>query len=160
MCPGSVTSWIRFIRKQAPWKKQTLTWITEFSAPGRVSGLLRGSNICEEIGCLKCLWKCMSLVCTLGLLNQNHTVYLHLRTQISASFYHTIFIQYPLPHSSLLLQCSETPCRTQPLLRLSQISLYALYRTSVKLINKTNLHICVRLLNEVLSLLPALPPIL
>ena len=79
----------------------------------------------------------------------------HLKTQISALLSHDLSSNTPSP--LLILQCSETRFQNPTSAQIkSDLFIMPSHRTlsSVKLSVTLILHICVRLLNEVLSLLP------
>ena len=79
----------------------------------------------------------------------------HLKTQISALLSHDLSSNTLSP--LLILQCSETPFQNPTSAQTkSDLFIMPSHRTlsSVKLSVTLILHICVRLLNEVLSLLP------
>ena len=158
MCPGSVNLLNQIHQKQTPWKKQTFNmnyWILSTWKSLRPTSVFNKYLWRKWVAWSACGRKCMFLVCTLGLLNQNHSVSGIWEPKFLL-FYHMIFHPIPSPHSSFFSALRHLS-RTQPLLRLSQISfIMPSHRTlsSVKLTVTLILHICVRLLNEVLSLLP------
>ena len=109
------------------WRK----WITWSACGNHVPGMYSWTPKLES----QCIW--------------------HLRTQISALLLHDLSSNTLSP--LLILQCSEKPFQN-PISAQTKSDLFIMLSHrilfSVKLTVTLNLHICVRLFNEVLSLLP------